>query len=428
MNALENKTIQEIYQFQAREFQKLLLYLSQKSTFYQQHFIRHHIDIHNISLHNLSQIPPVSKSDLNAKNMDFLCVEKARIAEYCATSGTLGEPVTIALTANDLDRLAFNEYLSFLQMDCNSDDIFQLMLTMDKQFMAGIAYYLGIQKIGASAIRIGPGNIPMQWDSIVRNQPSVLIAVPSFILKLVQYAENHHFNLNDSSVKKILCIGESIRNQDFSYNELAKRILRKWNVQLFSTYASTEKQTAFTECSHGIGNHSHPELLIFEVLDINNQPLAPGQLGELTITTLGVEGMPLLRYKTGDICSYTDEPCVCGRNSFRISQIVGRNQQLIKFKGTTVYPSTIYNALNSIEEIKDYFIVLEKNELGTDELIIYLSVESMDDALYKTISEQIQIALKVLPTISFKSSFDILEMQSKISNRKINKFLDNRNN
>lgn len=79
-------------------------------------------------------------------------------------------------------------------------------------------------------------------------------------------------------------------------------------MQLFSTYASTEMQTAFTECIEGCGGHLQPELLIVELLDEMNRPVKPGEPGEVTITTLGVEGMPLLRYKTGDICVYDDKP------------------------------------------------------------------------------------------------------------------------
>ena len=426
MQNLDKKSIQEINVFQNHELKKLLLYLSENSTFYQHHFAKNNIDIDSISLGNLASIPPTTKDDLHANNWDFLCVPKNKIAEYCSTSGTLGVPVTIALTANDLERLAYNEYLSFLQTECTSDDIFQLMLTMEKQFMAGIAYYSGIQKLGAAAIRVGAGNISLQLDSIIRNQPTVLIAVPSFILKMIEYANHNNINLNKSSVKKIICIGESIRNADFAFNELAKRITNEWNIELFSTYASTEKQTAFTECTHHNGSHAHASLIIFEIVDDNNQPLKAGEYGELTITTLGVEGMPLLRYKTGDICTYYDEPCACGENSFRLSQIVGRKQQLIKFKGTTLYPSTIYNTLNSLPEIEDYFIEVKTNEIKTDDIFIFISLKEPTQNIQQKLIKIIQASLRVLPEICFISNEEVLHLQGKISNRKLNKFHDNR--
>ena len=164
-------------------------------------------------------------------------------------------------------------------------DIYQLMLTLDRQFMAGMAYYSGIRKMGAGIIRLGPGVPAFQWETILRLKPTAIVAVPSFILKLIQFAKEHHIDINSSSVKKAICIGENIRNTDFSLNILGKRITEAWNIQLFSTYASTEMQTAFTECEAGKGGHLQPEFLIVELLDENNQPVAPGEPGEVTITT-----------------------------------------------------------------------------------------------------------------------------------------------
>ena len=175
------------------------------------------------------------------------------------------------------------------------------MLTLDRQFMAGMAYYSGIRKLGAGIIRVGPGVPSLQWETIFRLKPTVLVAVPSFILKLIQWADEHQIDMASSSVKKAICIGENIRQADFSLNLLGKKITDAWDIKLFSTYASTEMQTAFTECEAGRGGHHQPDLVIVELLNEQDQPVLAGEAGEVTITTLGVEGMPLLRYKTGDL-------------------------------------------------------------------------------------------------------------------------------
>ena len=114
-------------------------------------------------------------------------------------------------------------------------------------------------------------------ETIQRLKPTAIVAVPSFILKLVQYAQEHKIDINACSVKKAICIGENIRNTDFSLNTLGKRITDAWHIQLFSTYASTEMQTAFTECVEGCGGHLQPELLIVELLDEMNRPVKPGE-------------------------------------------------------------------------------------------------------------------------------------------------------
>ena len=139
----------KIKEMQEKKLQQLLQYVSDYSPFYKKLFAQHHIDITAIkSLEDLATLPLTTKEDLQKNNDDFLCVERKQVIEYASTSGTLGSPVFIALTENDLQRLAYNEYTSFITADGSADDVYQLMLTLDRQFMAGIAYYLGIQKNG----------------------------------------------------------------------------------------------------------------------------------------------------------------------------------------------------------------------------------------------------------------------------------------
>ena len=234
---------------QEQKLKELLIYLSLNSPFYKELFAKHGVDIQEIkTLADLRLLPTTCKEDLQQRNNDFLCVEPGKIIEYTSTSGTLGSPVTIALTENDLNRLTLNEYNSFSCADGSSADIYQLMLTLDRQFMAGIAYYSGLRKLGAGIIRLGPGVPSLQWETIRRLKATAIVAVPSFILKLIAFAKDNHIDINASSVKKAVCIGENIRNTDFSFNILGKKITDAWNIKLYSTYASTEMQTAFTEC------------------------------------------------------------------------------------------------------------------------------------------------------------------------------------
>jgi phenylacetate-CoA ligase len=410
---------------QEQKLQKLLLYLSKHSRFYKDLFARHKINISQIqTLADLSIIPTTSKDDLQQRNDDFLCVSPEKVVEYTSTSGTLGSPVTIALTENDLNRLAFNEYSSFLCADGSANDIYQLMLTLDRQFMAGIAYYSGIRKLGAGIIRLGPGVPSLQWETIRRLKPTAIVAVPSFILKLIKFAKETGVDITNTTVKKAICIGENIRNTDFSLNILGKKITEAWDIRLYSTYASTEMQTAFTECSEGRGGHYQPELLIVELLDENNQQVDPYVPGEVTITTLGVEGMPLLRYKTGDICMYYDEPCGCGRTSLRLSPVMGRKKQMIKFKGTTLYPPALFDLLNEREEILDFVIEVSSNEIGLDQVLLYLlPVEDTEECDHR-IRAYLQARLRVSPQIKYVNAEEMQRKQFQDTNRKAVKFID----
>ncbi|MDB5110916.1 MAG: phenylacetate--CoA ligase, partial [Mucilaginibacter sp.] len=235
-----------------------------------------------------------------------------------------------------------------------------------------------------------------------------------------------NIDLNKTSVKKAVCIGENIRNTDFSYNILGKKITEAWDIKLYSTYASTEMQTAFTECHAGKGGHLQPDLVIVELLDENNQPVAAHTPGEVTITTLGVEGMPLLRYKTGDICMYDDAPCACGRTSLRLSSIIGRKKQMIKFKGTTLYPPALFDLLNEMDEVLDFVVEVYSNEIGMDEVLLHLVPADDSKACDNRIRAYLQARLRVSPHVTYVSTEQIHKIQFTEASRKAIKFIDRR--
>ncbi len=424
---IEKATPQEIKSFQEVKLKELMNYVSEKSPYYRRIFRNYKINPTDIkSLEDLVKIPVTTKEDLQQHNDDFFCVPKSKIIDFVTTSGTLGEPVTVGLTDKDLDRLAYNEAISFACAGIQEEDILQLTTTIDRRFMAGLAYFLGVRKLGAGIIRVGAGIPELQWDSILKFKPTYLIVVPSFLLKLIQYAEAHDIDINTSGIKGAICIGESLRNQDFSLNILAEKIKAKWGIELYSTYASTEMSTAFTECSEQIGGHQHPELIIVEILDEKNQPVAKGEEGELVITTLGIEAMPLLRFKTGDIVVAHTTPCSCGRNTTRLGPVIGRKKQMIKYKGTTLYPPVMNNLLADFQDVKGHVIEIFHNDIGTDEILIKIFAPKASDSLLSKIRDHFRSKLRVSPTIEICSREEIQRLQLSKLGRKPVSVIDKR--
>jgi phenylacetate-CoA ligase len=417
----------EIKTYQDKRLPELLSYLLQHSRFYSGLFRDHAIDIGRIrGVDDLVKIPVTTKEDLQDRNEDFICVPKEKIIDYITTSGTMGDPVTFAMTDKDLDRLAYNEAISFSCAGGMPGDLYQLMTTIDRRFMAGLAYFLGIRMMGAGIVRVGNGIPEFQWDTILRIRPGHIIAVPSFILKIIEYAEAHGIDYLNSSIRSAVCIGEPLRNMDLSLNTLGRRISEKWPLKLYSTYASTEMGTSFTECSLGHGGHHHPELIIVEFLDDDNKPVREGELGEVTVTTLGVEGMPLLRFKTGDVCHHYTEPCACGRTTMRLGPVIGRKKQMIKYKGTTLYPPALYDILDSIPFIRNYVVEVTTNSLGTDEILIRIGSDTPIEHLEKDIKDHFRAKLRVAPNIAFHTPEQVNKIQFPETSRKPVKFIDNR--
>jgi phenylacetate-CoA ligase len=425
---IEGETPDKIRQYQEFKVKEILTYVGSHSPYYQKIFKSLGMQLGDITaLQDIRSLPTTSKNDFHRHNWEFLCVPRSHIVEYTSTSGTTGSPVTIALTESDLQRLAYNECISFSCADGTPNDLFQLMLTLDRQFMAGMAYYEGIRKLGAGLIRVGPGLPSMQWDIIQRLRPTALVAVPSFILKLIEYAQANNIDLNTSSVRKAICIGEGMRTQQFALNTLGKRISDGWDIKLYGTYASTEMQTAFTECGQSRGGHHHPELIYVEMLDDDGNDVPFGLPGEITVTTLGVEAMPLIRYRTGDIAVAYQDSCGCGRTTLRLGPVLGRKQQMIKLKGTTMYPPGIFDLLSEVAEVRDYVVEVSTGSLGTDELKISVWVkDSPIEDIIDRLRHLFQAKLRVAPDIAIVSQQEIEKLQLVGQSRKPTKFIDRR--
>ena len=426
---IEFRTPEEIKAYQEELLHKALVYLKENSRYYQRVFSENGIDIDEIRhLEDLERIPFTEKKDLQLYNDDFCCVPRSKIIDYITTSGTLGEPVLFGCTDADLDRLAYNEEKAFRCAGLDENSVLQLMTTIDKRFMAGLAYFLGLRKMGAGVIRVGNGIPELQWDTIRRFRPDSIMCVPSFILKLIEYAEAHGIDYRHSSIRKIIGIGEGLREQDFSLNLLGRRIHEKWpEVKLYATYSSTEMGATFSECDCGQGGHVHPELIIVEIIGEDGKPVPDGQPGEVVVTTLGVEAMPLLRFRTGDVSVKHTEQCGCGRWSYRLSPLLGRKNNMIKLKGTTLYPPAVNDVLDNTEYVDNYVVIVRNSDAGTDDVLVKVGLKYTPDFdVVKELKDRFRSRIRVAPAIEICPAAEIAAINFPAKSRKPVKFIDER--
>lgn len=424
IDEIEFKTEEEIRQTQERLLKETLNYIIRNSPFYKEKL--RGADPGEVNLGTIKFLPFTTKEDLQDRNWDFLCVPKGKIVEYVNTSGTTGAPIYIALTENDQKRLKENEMKSFTTAGATDQDTFQLAVTLDSMFIAGMAYYLGITALGAKAVRVGTKNTKMHLKVMKELRPNGIVSVPSYLIALSKEAEKEGINPKDLGIKKAVLIGESIRNRDFSFNNIGKAIQEVWNLDLYSTYGNTEIATSMCECIAKIGGHIHPDLIYCEIIDEKGNPLPDGEIGELTVTTFRTEAMPLLRYKTGDMTFIINERCECGRNSPRIGPIIGRDKQAIKLKGTAIYPSQVEDILNGIPEIVNYILEAYIGDDHGEKLHIRIGSERKDEGFRKEIGKKIHAHARVTPEITLHKPESIKEMQYKEGDRKPRRFIDRR--
>ena len=351
----------EIKAVQQAAWADTLRHAFDRSPFYRGHFARAGLSPRDkIPLDEIARIPAIDKTVVSENTEQFLCVPREKIVDIVTTSGSTGQPLVWQLTENDLERLARNEQLSFTCAGFTAADTVLLAVAMDRCFIAGMAYYLGLRKLGCAVVRVGSATPAMHLDMIRRVQPTAVVSVPSFLVHLADKAAEAKFDLAACGIRKAVCIGESVRENDFSLNRAGLAVEKSWGAKVFSTYGVTELAASLCECESGLGGHLHPELLFLEALDEAGNPVPDGEVGELTATTFGVEAMPLIRYRTGDFAAIHRAPCRCGRHTLRIGPIVGRKHQKLKIKGTTIFPSALKTVLDAMPEISSYVIIARR--------------------------------------------------------------------
>jgi len=400
-------------------------YAGTRSPFYRQHFLRAGLSPQDpLPLNQLARIPPIDKAILSEHADAFLCVPWKQVVDVVTTSGTTGNPLVIPLTRKDLRRLALNEHLSFRCAGFTASDTVLLAVTLDRCFIAGMAYYLGLCQLGCAVVRVGPATPAMHFDLLRRVQATAIVGVPSFLSLLADKAAEAKLDLAAQGVRKAVCIGEPVRQADFTLNQAGEAIERRWNARVFSTYGVTELAASLCECEAGCGGHLHPGLLFLEALDESGQPVADGQVGELTATTFGVEALPLIRYRTGDFAAIHREPCRCGRQTLRIGPIVGRAGHKLKVKGTTIFPSTLKAVLDSVSEVSTFVILARRESELSDSVEVRVACSGNEASVVRTLRERFQGEAKVSPQLTTASPEEIEALQMPAGARKRRFFID----
>ena len=415
----------KIRQAQERLFKNHLDYIAKNSPYYRRTLSG--LDPDNVSLDNLSDFPFTDKSSFEEYNDELLAVPMSGITDIVLSSGTTGKPTKIMYTENDLKRLAYNEEISFAGCGITAEDIVLLTCTMDRCFIAGLAYFSGIRALGAAAIRNGLSSFASHMEIIRRMKPTVIVGVPSFLHKLGQFLQSNGMEPQKTQVSKLVCIGEPIRDEGLSLLKMGHYLEEIWLAEVYSTYACSETITTFCECTAKKGGHLHPELAVIEIINDRGETLPPGETGEVVVTPLSVEGMPMLRFKTGDVSFLIDKPCECGRYSPRLGPIIGRKKQMIKYRGTTLYPQAIYSVLDEIPEVSNYYITVNSDFALSDMLNVYVSL-SNGSCPRDRIMDRLQARLRVRPDVVICTDEEIKKQVLPASSRKVNRFIDRRNN
>ncbi len=399
-------------------------YCLEKSPFYSNRFGK---SIKKVtSLSDFTKISFTTKDDLLKNNDEFLAVPKSEIVDTCFTSATVGTtPVNFYLTKNDLDRLTHNEQIAFQISGVRKEDTMAVCVAIERGFMAGLAYFLGGVKLGTHMIRVGASGPQHIWNLLKTHRPTVIIGVPSVLANVAKLAIEEGENPASLKINKILAIGEPLRDKNLDLLNSVKQIEKMWSAPIFSTYASTEMATSFAECEYRQGGHFRPELIYAEIIDEAGNPVNDGEIGEVVVTPLGVRGMPLLRFKTGDMSYVINEKCACGRTTKRIGPVIGRKAQLLKYRGTNVFPNAIVSIIEANPEFLGGYVQAHTAEFGEDRVIAFIAAAKENYNLDK-LKEEFRAGLRVVPELKIIDRDEYLNKIQPEGKRKRQIFFDMR--
>ena len=355
---------------------------------------------------DFDELPFTTREELADHSSRFLGVPAPQVVETVVTGGPGGAPLPFIFTASDLERIAYNHALHFHGTGITERDRIMLLLSLDRYALEGMAHYRGAVMTSANSMRVGIGATdPEELRNNLRFfRPTVLIGNPSVLRAAALDCEEKGITTAGSPVAKLVCTDEGVYTRELKRNAMAQSIAALWGAEVFSLYSTTETAVAYGDCPAHSGLHAHPELVYTEIVDDDGKPVPDGTIGELVATPLGVEGVPLLRYRTGDITFKVPGNCSCGRNSCRIGPILGRKSQLFTCNGTVVYPLPLTNALDSVEEVKDYLVILENDSGRADSVTIQVAappaaLQKIAAAIHEATGVHLQTLVSNIPTI-----------------------------
>jgi phenylacetate-CoA ligase len=356
------------------------------------------------TLEHLKELPFTVKNDLRLSYPDgMVAVPRREVVRMHASSGTTGKSTVIFYSKKDVDEWASQVARSMVATGTTPEDVFQNMMGYGL-FTGGLGLHYGAEKLGCLVIPMSSGNTLKQIQFIQDFSTTVIHITPSYALHLVEEIRARGIDPHDLTVKKAYLGAEP-------YSEATRnKIEEQFGIEAYNSYGLSEMNgpgVAF-ECVHKDGMHLWEDYYIAEIINPETgEPLPDGDLGELVLTHINREAMPIFRYRTRDLTRFIPEPCPCGRTHRRIDRIKGRTDDMMIISGVNVFPSQIETVLMNIPEVgNNYQIVLER-EHSLDKMHIKVELYSKMfhgdlkelDRLKKKMGEALRALITINPKI-----------------------------
>ncbi len=375
-------------------------------------------------LDDIRKLPFTTANDLRAGYpFPLLSAPISNVVRIHASSGTTGKRKILAYTQKDIEDWGNFFARCYEMAELTAADRVQIAVGYGV-WTAGVGFQLGCERFGAMAVPVGPGNIDMQCEFLVDLQSTVLCCTASMGLLMAE-------EVNRRGLKDKIALKKMIFGSERSSDAMRQRIRNLLGLEdMFDIVGMTELYGPGTglDCTRHEGIHYWADYYILEILDPDTlEPVSPGEIGEMVVTTLKKEAAPLIRYRTRDLTRLIDHPCSCGNILPMHDRILGRSDDMIIFRAVNIYPGQIDSVLSRIDGISsEYQIVLDRRNNGKDYMTLRVeSCEGDERAQYPEIERNVATAIKKALLVS--SDVEVNDYHSlPRSERKSKRVFDNR--
>jgi len=337
-------------------------------------FYRERLDKHGVRLRDMKRLAdiqrlPFTTADNLKEGYPFplLSVPDTDVVRIHASSGTTGKRKILTYTQKDIDDWVHFFARCYEMADLSQSDRVQIAVGYGV-WTAGVGFQLGCERFGAMALPVGPGNVDMQCQFLVDLQSTVMCCTASMALLMAEEVQRRH-------LKDKIALKKMIFGSERSSSAMRQRIKELLGLEdMFDIPGMTELYGPGTglDCVKHEGIHYWADYYILEIIDPETlQPVKPGEIGEMVVTTLSKEAAPLIRYRTRDLTRLIPDPCSCGNILPMHDSLLGRSDDMIIFRAVNIYPGQIDEILSSIPEIScEYQVVLERGPDGRDNMTL----------------------------------------------------------
>jgi len=415
---LETMSREELEKFQVKRLKETIA-LAANSPYYKEIFKEKNItpDIIN-SIDDVKKLPFTTKDDLRSHYpFGLVAVPMEKVVRVHSSSGTTGNPTVVAHTQKDLDEWANQVARCMYMVGVRNTDVFQNTSGYG-MFTGGLGFQYGAERLGAVTVPAGAGNSKRQVKFIMDFGTTVAHAIPSYATRLAEVFQEMGIDPRKDTKLHTLCIGAEPHSE-----EQRRRIEELLGVKAYNSFGMSEMNgpgVAF-ECKEQNGLHIWEDYVIAEIVDpVTLEPVPEGTLGELVLTTINREAMPLMRYRTRDLTYFIPGECPCGRTHRRLARFQGRSDDMIIVKGVNIFPVQIEKILMGFKELGMNYLITISTIANNDEMLVEVELGDVkiDDytklqQLTKEITRQLKHELLITPKVKLVENGSLPQSEGK---------------